>query len=273
MRLSKAAVQGATLKGHDSAYPRSGSRAERAPKLAAPLAPGGCFISSLLLAALALSCPAQTTAPVQSPSTPAPRFVVLLDAAHGGDDTGAHLDSGQLEKSANLALNVRLRSLLSARGIQVVTTRESDASLDLDQRAAIANQANAAVCLSLHASESGAGVHLFTSSLAPAPQTRFLAWKTAQAPWIARSLALAGALNSALSHASLNVTLGRIPLSGIESMTCPAVAVEIAPERDADNKITAEPDNSDYQTRVATALAAAVLAWRSDPDRTEARQP
>ena len=222
--------------------------------------------ASLLFAlAFAVPCAAQTP--------PAPRFVVLLDAAHGGDDTGAHLDSGQLEKTANLALNVRLRSLLSARGIQVVTTRESDASLDLDQRAALANHANAAVCLSLHASENGAGVHLFTSSLAPAPQTRFLAWKTAQAPWITRSLALAGALNSALSHASINVTLGRLPLPGIESMTCPAVAVEVAPVRDADENITTEPDNPDYQARVAAALAAAILEWRSDPSRTEVRQP
>jgi N-acetylmuramoyl-L-alanine amidase len=217
--------------------------------------------------------PPATPPSPQAPPAPAPRFVVLLDAAHGGDDTGAHLDSGQLEKSVNLALNVRLRSLLSARGIQVVTTRESDASLGLDQRAALANHVNAAVCLSLHASESGAGVHLFTSSLAPAPQTRFLAWKTAQSPWITRSLALAGALNSALTHAGSNVTLARIPLPGIESMTCPALAVEIAPERDADSKITTEPDNPDYQARVAAALAAAILEWRSDPNRTEVRQP
>jgi N-acetylmuramoyl-L-alanine amidase len=226
--------------------------------------------------ALALPCAAQQP-PIPSPAPqappPAPRFVVLLDAAHGGDDTGAHLDSGQLEKSANLSLNVRLRSLLAARGIQVVTTRESDASLDLDHRATLANHANAAVCLSLHASESGAGVHLFTSSLAPAQQTRFLAWKTAQAPWITRSLALAGALNSALTHAGFNVTLGRIPLPGIESMTCSALAVEIAPERDADKNITTEPDNPDYQSRVAAALAAAILEWRSDPSRTEARRP
>ena len=130
--------------------------------------------------------------PTQAPTAPALRFVVVLDAAHGGDDTGAHLDSGQPEKSANLALNVRLRSLLTARGIQVITTRESDASVDLDRRAEIANHANAAVCLSLHASESGSGVHLFASSLAPAQPTRFLAWKTAQAAWITRSLALAG---------------------------------------------------------------------------------
>ena len=48
-----------------------------------------------------------------------------------------------LEKNANLALSVRLRSLLGARGIQVVTTRESDQSVALDRRAEIANHADA----------------------------------------------------------------------------------------------------------------------------------
>lgn len=178
-----------------------------------------------------------------------------------------------MEKSVNLALSVRLRSLLGARGIQVITTREADNSVALDQRAAIANHANAAACISLHASETGVGVHLFVSSLPPAQPTRFIAWKTAQAGWVTRSLGLAGAVNSALTHAGFSVTLGRIPLSGIESMTCPAIAVEVGPQRDSDKKITAEPDNPDYQTSVATALAAAVLEWRSDPTRTEARQP
>jgi N-acetylmuramoyl-L-alanine amidase len=50
--------------------------------------------------------------------------VVVLDAAHGGDDTGGHLANNQLEKAYTLAFSVRLRSLLAARGIQVVTTRE-----------------------------------------------------------------------------------------------------------------------------------------------------
>ena len=223
-------------------------------------------IAVLLAGGLSLQSRAQ-----QAPPTPSTRFVVVIDAAHGGGDTGAHLSSGQLEKSANLALSVRLRSLLAARGFQVVTTRENDASVDLNHRAEIANHASASVCLSLHATESGSGVHLFASSLAPAPPTRFMPWKTAQAAWETRSLALAGALNSALTHAGLNVTLGRIPLPGVESMTCPALAVELGPQRDADKKITAEPDNPDYQAQVATALAAAVLEWRSDTNRTEAR--
>ncbi|WP_348265068.1 N-acetylmuramoyl-L-alanine amidase [Telmatobacter sp. DSM 110680] len=231
---------------------------------------------SLLIVLAFLPCAAQQppSSPAPTPPPPpAPRFVVVLDAAHGGDDTGAHLDSGQLEKNVNLVLNIRLRSLLSARGIQVITTRESDVSVDLTRRAELANHANAAACLSLHASESGTGIHLFASSLAPAEPSRFTAWKTAQAPWITRSLGLAGSVNSAMTQAGFSVTLGRIPLSGMESMTCPALAIEIGPQRDSDHKITAEPDNPDYQARVATALAAAVLEWRSDPTRTEGRQP
>ena len=202
----------------------------------------------------------------------------MIDAAHGGDDLGGHLSSGQLEKNANLALSVRLRSLLGARGFQVITTRESDQSIDLNRRAEIANHADARACISLHTADTGSGVHLFVSSLAPATPTRFVPWRTAQAGWITRSLALAGVLNSALLHAGTIVTLGRTPLPGIESMTCPAVAIELAPERDSDHKVTAEPDDADYQARIAATLATALLEWRTDasrPDasRMEGRQP
>lgn len=196
------------------------------------------------------------------------RFVVVVDAAHGGDDTGAHLNDGQLEKAATLALSVRLRSLLNARGIQVVTTREGDQSVNPDQRAAIANHAEAQACLSVHVAETGSGAHLFISSLTPVVPSRFMPWKTAQAGWITRSLALAGALNSALTHAGVPVTLGRTALPGVDSMTCPAVAIELAPQKASDKKTTAEPDTADYQARVAVILANALLEWR-----TEARQP
>ena len=64
------------------------------------------------------------------------------------------------------------------------------------------------------------------------------------------------------------MTLGRTALPGIDSMACPAVAIELAPERDADKKTTAEPDDPDYQAQVAAILAAALLEWR-----TEAHQP
>jgi N-acetylmuramoyl-L-alanine amidase len=178
------------------------------------------------------------------------------------------LSDGQFEKAATLALGVRLKSLLGARGIQVVTTRDGDQSVSMEQRAALANRANAQACISLHVAETGSGVHLFASNLPPAQASRFLPWKTAQSAYVTRSLALTGALNSALQHGGTTVTLGRVTLPGIDSMTCPAAAIELAPERASDKKVTAEPDDPDYQARIAGILATALLEWR-----TEVRQP
>lgn len=228
--------------------------------------PGGLAGAALCVAAAWLAAAPWVLA--QAPPASGSRFVVVIDAAHGGDDTGGHLNDGQFEKAATLALSVRLRSLLAARGIQVVTTRESDQSVDMTERAEIANRANAAACISLHIAETGSGFHLFASNLAPAQAARFEPWKTAQAASVTRSLALTGRLNSALEHAGFQVTLGRTDLPGIDSMTCPAVAIELAPERNSDKTVKAAPDNPDYQARAAAAIAAALLEWRS-----EARQP
>jgi N-acetylmuramoyl-L-alanine amidase len=202
----------------------------------------------------------------QSPAAPGSRFVVVLDAAHGGDDSGAQLGSGatQPEKAFTLALSFRLRSLLAARGIVVVTTRESDAALDSDRRAEIANRARAQACISLHASLGGTGLHLYTSSLAPAEPARITAWKTAQAAWVTRSLALAGDLNAALTHAGIPVSLGRTALPGMDSMACPAVAVEVAPLAASSRTQAAALGDPAYQTRVANALAAALVQWRAE---------
>ncbi len=212
-------------------------------------------ISALLAIA---TCP---VAFAQAPPA-SPRFVVVLDSAHGGDDSGAHLGD-QTEKAFTLAFGVRLRSLLAARGFAVVTTRDSDAGVESDRRADIADHANSQACLSLHAAASGAGVHLFVSSLAPVQNAHFLPWKTAQAAWVMRSISLAGVINSALSHANVPVTLGRTALPAIDSMTCPAVAIEIAPDRSSDAQGPPNLDDSDYQARVADALAAALVEWRS----------
>ncbi|MEI9967104.1 MAG: hypothetical protein WDM87_00175 [Terracidiphilus sp.] len=59
------------------------------------------------------------------------------------------------------------------------------------------------------------------------------------------------------------MTLGRTDLPGIDSMTCPAVAVEVAPDRSPDANEPAGLDDPDYQARVANALAAALVEWRS----------
>lgn len=202
-------------------------------------------------------------APAGLPGAAAPQFVVVLDAAHGGNDTGGH-SVNWAEKNFALALSVRLRSLLEARGMDVVTTREQDVTLEAEQRDEIANHANAQACLSLHASLSGNGVHLFVSSLQPAEAARLVRWKTAQATAITRSLGLAGVLNSALRQAGLNVTLGRAALPVVDSMTCPAVALEVAPDANSGQTATDSLSDAGYQAKVAEAVAAALVEWRSE---------
>lgn len=199
----------------------------------------------------------------------AARFVVVLDAAHGGDDSGGTLSlpSGktEAEKAYTLAMNVRLRSLLAARGISVVTTREADVVIDPQHRAEIADHAGAEACLTIHAAMSGSGVHLFLSSLAPVAPGRLTPWKTAQAGSVASSVALAGMLNSALLHAGVKVTIGRTQLTTIDSITCPAVAVEVAPPGTSEGSSGAGIDDPNYEARIADALAAGLLEWRAAP--------
>ena len=57
-------------------------------------------------------------------------------------------------------------------------------------------------------------------------------------------------------------------LSSILRLTCPAIAIEIAPEFSASHAKGASADDAGYQARVADAIAAALLEWR-----TEANQP
>ena len=221
---------------------------------------------------VALACllvfPATKSHSQQAPPPPEARAVVSLDPAHGGDDAGGKLSEGQPEKSLNLALASRLRSLLNSRGFQVVLTRDSDLNLDSVRRAEIANRADPQACIVLHATATGSGVHLFVSSLAPVARRRFSPWRTAQAGWLTRSLALAGRLNSSLTHAGYKVTVGRAPLADLDSLSCPAVAVELAPlpARQADQAPTTV--DVDSQARIASAIAEALLAWRG-----EANQP
>jgi N-acetylmuramoyl-L-alanine amidase len=109
---------------------------------------------------------------------------------------------------------------------------------------------------------------VFASALAPAAATRFPAWKTAQAAWVTRSLALAGVINSTLQQAGLTVTLGRTALPAVDSMTCPALAIEVAPDRSTGVNPADSFSDPAYQARIAEALAAALLEWK-----TEVRQP
>lgn len=213
----------------------------------------------------------QTMPPVPAPSLPAPpspqvavQFSVLLDAAHGGSNTGAQLTPALKEKDLTLDLANRLRSMLAARGINVTTTRTADVTLSADNRAEIANRTPFSACILIHATATGSGAHLYTSSLAPAPPSKFMPWQTAQSAYITQSLKLLSDIDSAFAHAQIPITMGRTSLQPLDSDACPAVAVEIAP-LEAGSSTKAKPiTDPGYQRTILNALAAAIEQWRKD---------
>ena len=211
-------------------------------------------------------------APPANHLTVQPAFSVVIDAAHGGTNTGARIASNIAEKDITLALASHLRAALAAQGIAVVMTRESDADLPASQRAGIANHALASACLILHATATGAGVHLFTSSLAPVTPTAsasptapsLVPWQTAQAAWVTRSLRLSSEINSALGQAGLPTTLGVASVAPLDNLACPAVAVEVAPLANSAANQALSISDTKYQQRIIDALASAIMAWRTD---------
>jgi N-acetylmuramoyl-L-alanine amidase len=223
-----------------------------------------CLLFLLWMSAVSAFALAQQPAlPPQTSANVQPQFLIVLDAAHGGTDIGAHLGAHFDEKDLVLTLSIRLRSMLTARGVSVITTRETDLTLSPAQRAALANAHKPSACLILHATDSGSGIHLFTSSLPPAKVTEFLPWDQAQAAYLQQSMRWAGEINSAMTHAGLPLTLGRTAMQPLDNLTCPAAAVEIAPLT-KDGTITAQLTDPDYQSRVLAGLAAAVESWRRD---------
>src|ERR1700722_2641247 len=226
-----------------------------------------CLAIAILLAPPLAGAQSPPSSPPPPPAPPAvvrtaPHFAVVIDAAHGGTDGGARLSDHLLEKDLALNMSVRLRSMLAAHGISVVTTRESDSTLSALSRAEVANHAGASACITLHATTSGSGVHLFTASLTQIPMTHFLPWETAQGAYAEQSLRLSSEVDSAMTHAEIPVTLGRTALQPLDSFTCPAVVVEISP-LNISGKVTALSDSA-YQDRIVAAMAAALEQWQRD---------
>lgn len=204
-----------------------------------------------------------------SAQQPTPRTVILLDPAHGGPDPGAKLADNTTEKSLTMAFAARLRAILSTSGFAVMSTHESDPTVTFttDQRAEIANHAHPTACLILHATDSGNGVHIITSELPP-PDDSYdpdahhpIPWNTAQSASIPQSLSLANQVGLALIHSKLPVLVTRASIRPLDNLTCPAVAVEIAPlTRDDD---TTPVTDANYQQQIAQAIAAGLTSWRT----------
>ncbi len=93
---------------------------------------------------------------------------VVLDAGHGGHDSGARGPLGA-EKDAALDVVLRAKRLLEAQGYTVKCTRTTDTFVPLEERARFANRFKNAIFISVHFNKSstGGGTGLETYCLAP----------------------------------------------------------------------------------------------------------
>ncbi len=125
--LATAAVQAARPSGD-----------QRAPQTAKP--------QSLAQTPIAVPGPVVALAP-----SPLQRRIVVIDAGHGGQDSGAQGDD-VLEKDVNLAAALALKARLERSGLyRVVLTRSADIHVPLERRVEIARGVNADLFISLHA--------------------------------------------------------------------------------------------------------------------------
>lgn len=83
------------------------------------------------------------------------RFVVVIDAGHGGKDPGA-VSAGYNEKDINLSVALKLGKMLqdSCPKIRVVYTRMTDVFVGLNERSSLCNRVHANLFISIHSNSS-----------------------------------------------------------------------------------------------------------------------
>ncbi len=120
--------------------------------------PGLARVGSAREPGLARVGPAREPDPAQRADPPLkplpfelrPVRTIVLDPGHGGRDPGAIGVGGLEEKDVTLRLARELRKRLQRRGFRVVLTRDSDRTLDLEERTALAEGAGGDLFVSLH---------------------------------------------------------------------------------------------------------------------------
>ena len=76
---------------------------------------------------------------------------IMVDAGHGGTDSGTRGKMGTMEKDITLDIARRLKAQLIQNGrTRVLMTREDDSSVPLHQRVALAREAKADLFISIH---------------------------------------------------------------------------------------------------------------------------
>ena len=181
--------------------------------------------------------------------------LILLDPGHGGRESGCVGASGIQEKDLALLLARELRDELEKAGARVRLTRDSDSTLSLPARVAMARELEADLLLSLHYNSVGPGEDPWK-----ADGHMVFSWS----PWSARA--------ASLLHQELR---GRLPLRdrGLHWRSlgvcrhhgCPSLLLEVGSLAHPDEE--ARMVDPHFRKRQVKAIRRGIEAWfREAPD-------
>ena len=175
---------------------------------------------------------------------PVPRRMsgtVVIDAGHGGKDPGTTSVLGFYEKGINLSVALEVARLLEQKGLRVKMTRTDDYFVELEDRAAIANNLDADLFVSIHSDSfpksSRRGYTIYIARAASSSSRR-------AASSIARSMSGTGLNSFGVQTAGYHV---------LTDTRCPAILVELGYL--SNRSEAALLRSSSFQDRLAEAVA------------------
>tara|TARA_B100001123_G_scaffold163941_1_gene188860 strand:+ start:30751 stop:32268 length:1518 start_codon:yes stop_codon:yes gene_type:complete len=225
---------------------------------------------------------------------------VAIDPGHGGSDYGSQGVNGTNEKDITLAIALQLQQVIENRlGLDVILTRDRDETVDLDARAAIANNNKADLFISLHvnssARPSAIGAEVFYLSIdeysseaqelaehATAPVSvvtggsrtiNMLLWDVAQIGYVEQSAHLSSIVQNELKQriAMNTQPIQQAPFRVLVGANMPAVLIELGSIYEPAEEYRLTSDR--FQTAVVESLVASILKFGSDLDRWDQINP
>jgi N-acetylmuramoyl-L-alanine amidase len=166
---------------------------------------------------------------------------VVIDAGHGGKDSGAHV-RGLMEKHLALDISKRLRAALTP-GFKVVQLRSDDRFIELDERVRLASRYGDAALVSIHLN--------YGRRSTSGPETFY--WRT-DSYSLARRVQLQ--LSAVIPNESGNAGLVRRRLRLTRNPTIPCILVECGYLTNA--REASLIASAGYRERLAKAIARAI---------------
>ena len=211
----------------------------------------------------------QWTPPIAEQSTrPDPGALVVIDAGHGGQDSGM-IRAGILEKDLALDVARRLDRILQSKGVATLMTRNADNYVSLAGRAAAANREQSAVFVSIHFDEGraqAAGIETYFGARQVSATPTLVSWLPFFRPTAEQGNVESQSLAALVQDASIAQThaVNRGTRAEqfyvISNVRHPAVLVEggFLTNPDEATKLVTE----DYREQLAAGIATGVLKYR-----------